>query len=46
MPIRVQIYKPNPPPNSSDIDYAGQWHHGPAEINVEDLVQRWRKQER
>lgn len=46
MPIRVQIFRPDPPPNSSDIDYAGQWHHGPADISVEDLVNRWRKQER
>lgn len=46
MPIRVQIYRPDPPPNSSDIDYAGQWHHGPADISVEDLVHRWRNQDR
>lgn len=46
MPLRVQIFMPNPPPNSSSIDYAGQWHHGPAEISVEDLVDRWRRQDR
>jgi len=46
MPLRVQIFMPNPPPNSSSIDYAGQWHHGPAEISVEDVVDRWRRQDR
>jgi DNA helicase HerA-like ATPase len=46
MPMRVQIYRPDPPPNSSNIDYAGEWVHGPEEISVEDMVDRWRKQQR
>ncbi len=46
MPVRFQITMPNPPPNSSSIDYAGQWHHGPEEIDVEDMVDRWRRQKR
>ena len=46
MPIRVQITLPNPPPNSSNIDYAGEWLHGPEEISVDDLVDRWRRQKR
>ena len=46
MPMRVQIHLPDPPPNSSNIDYAGEWAHGPDEISVEDMVDRWRKQER
>lgn len=46
MPIRFQIDLPNPPPNSSNIDYAGEWLHGPEDISVEDLVGRWRRQER
>ena len=46
MPIRLQITLPDPPPNSSNIDYAGQWLNGPEEINVDDLVDRWRRQRR
>jgi hypothetical protein len=46
MPMRVQIRMPDPPPNSTNVDYAGQWAHGPEEINVEDMVDRWRKQQR
>lgn len=46
MPIRLHITLPNPPPNSSNIDYAGEWLRGPEEISVDDLVDRWRRQER
>jgi len=46
LPIRMQITMPNPPPNSSNIDYAGEWVRGPEEISVEDIVDRWRKQKR
>lgn len=46
MPMRVRIYRPDPPPNSSNVDYAGEWAHGPEEVSVEDMVDRWRKQER
>jgi hypothetical protein len=42
----MQITMPNPPPNSSNIDYAGEWVRGPEEISVEDIVDRWRKQKR
>ncbi len=46
LPLRVQITMPDPPPNSSNIDYAGEWLNGPDEISVEDIVDRWRRQER
>jgi len=46
MPLRVQITMPDPPPNSTNIDYAGEWTRGPEEISVEDLVDHWRKQRR
>jgi DNA helicase HerA-like ATPase len=46
IPIRVQISMPNPPPNSSNVDYAAEWRRGPEEISVEELVDRWRRQER
>ncbi len=46
LPLRLKITLPNPPPNSSNIDYAGEWTHGPEEISVEDMVDRWRRQKR
>ena len=44
LPLRLKITMPDPPPNSSNIDYAGQWARGPEEISVEDMVDRWRHQ--
>jgi DNA helicase HerA-like ATPase len=44
MPVRFKIDMPNPPPNSTDIDYAGKWQHGGKEISVEKLVSNWHKQ--
>jgi DNA helicase HerA-like ATPase len=44
MPVRFQIDMPDPPPNSTDVDYAGKWHHGSADIDVESVVQNWHQQ--
>jgi DNA helicase HerA-like ATPase len=44
MPVRVQITMPNPPPNSSNIDFSGRWRRGSANLSVEKLVELWRKQ--
>ncbi len=46
MPVRFQVNMPNPPPNSTDIDYAGKWRDGGEAIDVSDLVSRWHKQKR
>lgn len=46
MPVRLQITRPSPPPNSQDIDYGEQWRAGVEDISVEDLVRRWHTQER
>jgi len=46
MPVRLQITRPSPPPNSQDIDYGVQWREGVDDIGVEDLVRRWHTQER
>jgi hypothetical protein len=46
LPLRLKITLPDPPPNSSSIDYAGEWTRGPEEISVEDIVDRWRRQKR
>ncbi|MEJ2534962.1 MAG: ATP-binding protein [Gammaproteobacteria bacterium] len=44
LPVRFQVNRPNPPPNSADIDFTSNWRHGGAEINVKNLVRRWHKQ--
>lgn len=44
MPVRFQMNLPNPPPNSSDVDFAGKWSKGGAEIDVEQLVSNWHRQ--
>lgn len=46
VPTRLRFHKPAPPPNSDDIDFHKQWREGPDNINVEAIVERWRKQER
>lgn len=46
LPTRVQIHKPSPEPNSNDIDFYEKWKTGPDDINVGDIVERWRRQER
>jgi len=44
MPVRFKVDLPNPPPNSTDIDYASKWHDGGKDINVEGIVQNWHQQ--
>jgi len=46
LPTRLQFYKPNPKPNSEDIDFYSKWKDGPDDINVDEIVNRWRRQER
>ena len=46
LPTRVQFYKPDPVPNSSDVDFYQQWISGPEDLDVEDIVDRWRRQDR
>lgn len=46
LPSRVQFYKPNPAPNSEDIDFYKMWREGPEDLDVGQIVNRWRKQER
>ena len=46
MPVRFKVNLPDPPPNSTDIDYAGKWRDGGEEISVEKLVSNWHKQVR
>jgi hypothetical protein len=46
LPTRLQFYKSNPSPNSDDIDYYTQWRDGPTDLDVDEIVKRWRCQER
>ncbi len=44
MPVVFKVDMPDPPPNSTDIDYAGKWSEGGKEISVEKLVSNWHRQ--
>lgn len=46
LPTRLQFDKPNPTPNSDDIDFYAKWIDGPADLDVDAIVKRWRSQER
>jgi hypothetical protein len=46
LPTRFQFKKPIPAPNSEDIDFYNKWREGPDDINVEKIVDRWRRQQR
>ena len=46
LPTRVQLYAPDPPPNSSSVDFFRHWVTGPADLDIDDIVNRWRRQDR
>ena len=46
LPTRFKFNKPSPFPNSEDIDFYNKWKDGPDDIDVEKIVERWRKQQR
>ena len=46
LPTRLQFKKPQPTPNSDDVDFYDKWTNGPDDVDVEAIVQRWRSQER
>ncbi len=46
LPTRFVFNRPNPVPNSEDVDFFTQWKDGPDNIDVESIVNRWRRQER
>lgn len=46
LPTRVQLFKPDPPPNSSSVDFFRHWCAGPMDLDVDDIVDRWRRQDR
>jgi len=46
LPTRVQLYAPDPPPNSSSVDFFRHWVTGPSDLDIDDIVDRWRRQDR
>lgn len=46
LPTRLQFDRPNPAPNSDDVDFFNQWRVGPVDLDVDVIVKRWRSQER
>jgi DNA helicase HerA-like ATPase len=46
LPTRLQFDRPDPSPNSDDIDYHTQWTHGPTDLDVDAIVKCWRSQAR
>lgn len=46
LPTRAQFDRPAPSPNSDDVDFYGKWKDGPNDLDVDRIVERWRRQER
>jgi uncharacterized protein len=46
LPTRLQFDKPNPTPNSDDVDFYTKWREGLTDLDVDAVVKRWRSQER
>jgi DNA helicase HerA-like ATPase len=46
MPVRFRVTMPDPPPNAQSIEYTGMWKKGPQDIDVEHIVDCWRRQRR
>ncbi|MBK9385764.1 MAG: DUF853 family protein [Planctomycetes bacterium] len=46
LPTRVQFDRPDPQPNSDDVDFHAKWQGKDPAIDVAKIVQRWRTQER
>jgi DNA helicase HerA-like ATPase len=46
LPTRGQIFKPDPTPNSNDADFYTYWREGPEDLDMEGIVDRWRRQGR
>ncbi len=46
LPTRFQINTPSPVPNSHDADYFTEWSSEAIDIDVAQIVDRWRRQKR
>lgn len=45
LPTRFMVNRPDPAPNSSDADYREGWTNGPLDLDIRNIVDRWRRQE-
>ncbi len=46
LPTRLRFHKPEPTPSSDDVDFYEKWRSGPEDLDVDAIVDRWRRQER
>jgi len=46
LPTRLRFNRPDPTPNSDDVDFYEKWRSGPNDLDVDAIVKRWRSQER
>lgn len=46
MPVRCQIFKPDPPPNSNDVDFHRAWNDAAEDLDIDAIVRRWWSQGR
>ena len=46
LPTRLRFHKPDPAPSSDDVDFYEKWKSGPEDLDVDAIVDRWRRQER
>jgi len=46
VPTRFQFYPPDPIPNSTDIDFYDYWKKGTDDLDVDAIVDSWRRQRR
>ena len=46
IPTRFMFHRPNPAPNSSDVDFYEQWKTGVETLDVDAIVDAWRRQKK
>lgn len=46
LPTRFLVHTPDPAPNSNDADFREGWTNGPDDLDVDEIVNRWRRQDR
>ncbi|QXP87652.1 ATP-binding protein [Methylococcus capsulatus] len=46
LPVRCQIFRPDPPPNSNDVDFHKAWNADTADLDIGAIVRRWWNQGR
>ncbi len=46
LPTRIQFDRPNPVPNSDDVNFHAKWTGEQPTLDADAIVRRWRSQER